>query len=438
MDTYPEIAIHIPQILFPHPGIDLQKWSVVACDQFTSQPGYWHQVEDLVGDAPSTLHLILPETYLEDGSRSQRIQAIHTAMRLYLEQNLFQSYRGMVLVERTVNGKTRHGLVLALDLEQYDFRPGARTLIRATEGTIMERLPPRIEIRQAAPLEVPHILVLIDDSQQTVIEPLVDQRNGLRQIYDFDLMLGGGHLTGWLVNENSSVLQVVEAFRKLADPSNFNTKYGLQANLGVLLFALGDGNHSFATAKAIWENIKGQVGKNHPARFAMVEVENIHDPGLEFEPIHRVLFNVQKELLAAFQTYFGQDFSLSSCSSPQEMISKVDLQEGGEQQIGIINAEGYSVLSIRHPLFNLPVGTLQAFLDTWKKNGGALKIDYVHGTETVLQLGSQPGNMGFYLPPMPKEDLFKTVLVDGALPRKTFSMGEAKEKRFYLECRAIT
>ena len=438
MRNYPEIGIQIADILLPKPGTDLTKWAVIACDQFTSQPEYWQQVEDMVGSAPSTFRLTLPEVYLETPEEPRRIESTQQAMQAYLAKDLLTAYEGLVYVERTVEGRTRRGLMLALDLERYDYNKGSQTLIRATEGTILERIPPRVRIRQGAALELPHILVLIDDPEKTVIEPVAAQRDHLAPVYDFELMLGSGHLRGYRVTDLAIEKQVVGALEKLADPQKFAQRYGVGADKGVLLFAMGDGNHSLATAKAIWEKLKPTVGMNHPARYALVEIENVHDEGLEFEPIHRVLFGVKQNVVEAMTAFYGGAIHFQSCKSAAEMVEVVDGQQGVEQAVGVISSAGYQVAWITKPTSNLPVGTLQVFLDGWLKNGGAEKIDYVHGEDVVCELGAQPGKLGFYLPGMPKSDLFKTVILDGALPRKTFSMGEAKEKRFYVEARKIT
>jgi hypothetical protein len=437
MKNYPHIAIQVPQILLPKAGTDLTKWAVIACDQFTSEPEYWRQVEQIVGEAPSTYNLVLPEVFLGTPQETERIQATRQAMQNYLDENLLQAQDGFVLVERRMGGKTRRGLMLALDLEQYDFTPGSQSLIRATEGTILERLPPRIKIRLGAPLELPHILVLIDDPHCTVIEPLLEKRNALQPLYDFELMLGSGHLAGWLVAQPDLQAQVTDALARLADPLDFSSRYGVGAGSGVLLFAMGDGNHSLATAKAIWEKMRPQVGPDHPSRYALVEIENVHDDGLSFEPIHRVLFDVKEDLQAAMQRHFGSAVSFTPCANQTEMIDQVTLQASSQQAVGVISAAGCGVATFNHPTSNLPVGTLQPFLDCWLQKGQASKIDYIHGDEIVYKLGSQPGNLAFYLPAMAKKDLFKTVILDGMLPRKTFSMGEAKEKRFYMEARRI-
>ncbi|MCE9644598.1 MAG: DUF1015 domain-containing protein [Chloroflexi bacterium] len=433
-----DIGIQIPQVHLPRKGTDLKKWAVIACDQFTSEPEYWHDVEKIVGDAPSTLNLTFPEVHLEKPGGEERIRNIQAAMRKYMEEGILQPHDGLIYVERTVSGRTRKGIILCLDLERYDYTRGSSSLIRATEGTIVDRLPPRIKIREGAAMELPHILVLIDDPKHTVIEPLSTAKSKLEKLYDFDLMLDSGHLAGYAVNSEFEN-QVVEALRGLADPKTFAAKYGIGADKPVLLFAMGDGNHSLATAKAIWEKMKPQVGMDHPARYALVEIENVHDDGLEFEPIHRVLFNLRKDLFAELKRTFGGNFSYSEVADGEEMIRRVDSAESGKQAIGLVGAgKRFGVIEIAHPSSNLAVGTIQSFLDVFLKEGGAEKIDYVHGEDVVERLALQPGNAGFYLAGMHKSELFKTVILDGALPRKTFSMGEAREKRFYMEARKIS
>ncbi len=437
MHTYPEIAIQAPDILLPRSGIELEKWAVIACDQFTSEPEYWQEVARIVGDAPSTLNLVLPEVYLGAPDEAARVQSIQQAMRAYLEQGIFHTHHGFILVERQAGGKTRTGLLLALDLECYDYNKGSQTLIRATEGTIIERLPPRMRIREGALLELPHILVLIDDPQRTVIEPLLHRKASLPVLYETDLMLGSGHVRGMAANDLISETHIVSALRALADPASFRARYGVGEDQGVLLFAMGDGNHSLATAKAIWEKMKPSVGMDHPARYALVEVENIHDEGLEFEPIHRVLFGVQGDPLAAMRAYFNGEVAAQPAETFAHLTEAVQAYRGPGQAFGMLGPQGCSLVTVQRPVSNLPVGSLQAFLDDWLKHGGAEKIDYVHGGEVVERLGAQPGNLGFYLPAMQKTELFRTVILDGALPRKTFSMGEARDKRFYLEARRI-
>ena len=440
MKILTDLGIQIPQVYLPKKGTDLTKWAVIACDQFTSQPEYWNEVEKIVAGAPSTLNLTFPEVYLEKPGGEERIKNIQTTMRRYMEDGILQPHDGLVYVERTVDGKTRKGIVLCLDLEAYDYNKGSSSLIRATEGTIVDRLPPRMKIREGASFELPHILVLIDDPKRTVIEPLGAAKSSLEQLYDFDLMFDSGHLSGYAVNDEFEN-KVIDALRGLAKPETFAEKYGIDKDQPVLLFAMGDGNHSLATAKAIWEKLKPQVGMDHPARYALVEIENVHDEGLEFEPIHRVLFGLKKDLFAELEKTFGANLTYKPVASAEEMIKAVDGARGEKQVIGLVGGGGsreFGLIEVASPSSNLPVGTIQAFLDVFLKNGGAEKIDYVHGEDVTVKLGSQPNNAGFYLPGMSKSDLFKTVILDGALPRKTFSMGEAHEKRFYMEARKIS
>ncbi len=437
MKIIPSLGFQIPEILLPHKDIDPQKWSVIACDQFTSEPGYWKEVAELVGDSPSTYHMILPEILLGTQEEESRLQSTQSAMRDYVKQGVFQSIHNLILVERKSSGKTRHGLMIALDLEHYDFNKGSQTLIRATEGTIIERLPPRIKIREKALLEMPHILVLIDDPDRTVIEPLVAEKDHFKRLYDFDLMLGSGHLSGYEIENPLTEQQVISALSRLADEGRFRERYAASKDNGLLLFAIGDGNHSLATAKSIWEKVKPHVPQDHPARFALVELENVHDEGLEFEPIHRILFNVKFSLIDSLKDYFQDQVSIQKHSSMAEVARAIHQQERDRHAFGYIDAELYAVITVDRPTHNLPVGTLQSFLDTYLQQGKAEKIDYVHGTKVVEEIGKLDGNASFFLPPMSKNDLFKTVVLDGALPRKTFSMGEAKDKRFYMECRLI-
>ena len=348
---------------------------------------------------------------------------------------------GFIVCKRTVNGHSRLGLVVALDLENYDYNKGATTLIRATEGTIVERIPPRLRIRRGAPIELPHILILIDDPEKTVIEPVYAkaQQSG-NKVYDFDLMQNGGHITGFFINEESElngIVDKIEALKKSVD------------GLAPLLFALGDGNHSFATAKANWEEIKKTLSKeeaeNHPARYALVELENLHDDGIEFEPIHRVLFNVSsRELAMLLRDKLAKHAEACDLTFS---FDKAEWKETIEEYRAYKNvhvipfaAQGYyGTFNVLNPEAQLEVGSLQTALDELMKEIGIEKsqLDYVHGDDVVLEKASQKGNMGFFLPAMPKSKLFTTVMREGALPRKTFSMGEAHEKRYYLECRNI-
>ena len=445
--NFESIALQVPRILLPGEGADLKKWAVVACDQYTSQPEYWNAVGRFVGESPSTLNITLPEVYLESPDVGERIKSINATMRRYVSQGLLEPQEpGFMLVERTVaHGKIRRGLVAALDLERYDYAKDSTTLIRATEGTIIERLPPRIKVREHAPVESPHIMVLIDDPGRTVIEPLFEKNYPLA--YDTDLMMDSGHIRGRLVSVRQDIESVARALEALGSQESFNVRYGVTGR-PVLLYALGDGNHSFATAKVIWENLKKTAADKseimrHPARYALVELVNIHDEGLEFEPIHRVVFSVDlQDLLGrmdAFCRARGSVFSWHKVDSRSEMHSKAAaLARPGLHAVAFVAGSTMGLLCVDKPALTLEVATLQSFLDEYLKEKPEARIDYIHGADVVWELGSQPGNIGFGLPVLSKSDFFRTVILDGALPRKTFSMGEAHEKRFYLECRKIT
>jgi hypothetical protein len=437
MRNYPSVGVQIPDIYIPSAGIDLTKWAVIACDQFTSQPEYWNDVKRIVNGQPSTINLILPEIYLGTPEENELISCSKRMMRKYLTQKILHPLEGMVFIERSSHSGTRYGLLLALDLERYDFNTGAKSLIRSTEGTILNRLPPRIRIRENANLELPHILVLIDDPQQSVIEPIKEHIALLTKIYDFELMLDSGHLRGYLIDHLEIEKNIIKSLGKLADVSTYHQKYHLKNDEQVLLFAVGDGNHSLATAKSVWDNKKAGLSVDHPLRYALVEIENIHDEGLQFEPIHRVIFGIKKDLREAMQEFFDGTIHFKSCNNTKEMIQFVKGGQIGEQRVGLVTSSFQDVVNFEKPLSNLTVGTLQMFLDDFLHKGGADHIDYLHGEEAFLKISQQQTNYGFYLPVLDKNELFRTVILDGSLPRKTFSMGEAKDKRFYLESRKI-
>ncbi len=446
---YKNLGITIPSVLLPSKEINMNKWSVVACDQYTSEPEYWLEVENLVGDNPSTLHLTFPEVYLESGNEESRIRNINNNMKKYIADNILVEQKPcLILADRkTFHSKSRKGIILAVDLDKYDYSPGSQTLIRATEGTVIDRLPPRIKIRENAILELPHVMLLIDDPDKTVIEPLANKTDIFQKIYDFELMMNGGHIKGYKIDNQDIINDFANALSRLATLDNFKAKYNTGENKGVLLFAVGDGNHSLASAKGHWEKIKAGLTKeerdNHPARFALAEVVNIHDEGLNFEPIHRVVFNANPDnLLGNLKKFWGEDnCSVENFDSQESMFGEVSNMRDktpNSHIIGFTSSEGFGAVIIKNPKHNLEVGSLQIFLDKFSKDNATVKIDYIHGEEVVTKLGSAKNNMGFYLPTMSKHDLFKTVIQDGVLPRKTFSMGEAEEKRFYLECRKIS
>ena len=426
MDKRFEQAAFFPaDILLPQVS-EMEKWPVVACDQFTSQPEYWENAEKIVGDAPSALRLVLPEAYLNSAEVNSRIAAINASMERYLADGVFKTLPdSLIYLERTQSDdRVRHGLIGCIDLEQYDFAPGSGALIRATEGTVLERIPPRVRVREHAPLELPHVMLLIDDPNGTVIEPLAGETGRMETLYDTELMLGGGHVKGWrLTDEQMS--RAAAALNALKSPEVMAEKYGM-VGAAPLLFAVGDGNHSLATAKACYEKLKKETPEAQwaslPARYALVEVVNLHDDALTFEPIHRVLFHVDgQDLWAAFRAFYPAAHTGVGMGHTVEVCGQ-----------GLDGA-----WTVPAPSAQLAVGTLQAFLDDYCKRRPEVEIDYIHGDDVARKLGSQPGNLGFLLPPMGKDQLFRTVMTDGVLPRKTFSMGEAQDKRYYLEARKI-
>ncbi len=383
------------------PTVDLPRWSVIACDQYTSEPDYWQRAEAIVGDAPSTLRITLPEIYLNDRPE-QRIAAINATMTRYLDEGVFRACPdSLMYIERETSAGLRRGLLGVIDLEEYDYRPGSHTLIRATEQTVVERIPPRVAIRRDAPLELPHVLLLTDDPARTVIEPLAAQKARFAQAYDFDLMLGGGHIAGWQVDA-AAAERVDAALRALVSGQD-----------DPLLFAVGDGNHSLATAKECY-----RLSGNPLSRYALVEVVNIHDPSIQFEPIYRVLFSADAADVTA------------------ALRAALDGDAADGQAVTVVSAAGEETLSLR-PTSKLPVGTLQAFLDDYLAAHPDVRIDYIHGADTLRTLARQEGAVGFLFEGMGKSDLFPAIRADGSLPRKTFSMGHAADKRYYLEARAI-
>jgi hypothetical protein len=432
-----QTCFRIPQILLPRPGIDLAKWAVVACDQYTSEPDYWRRVAAEVGDAPSTLHLIFPEACLGAPDARERIGRIQAAMRRYRDEGLLRERPGAIYVERTLGSRVRRGLLLELDLESYDFGRDSTSPIRPTEGTMVERLAPRIAVRRGAAVEVPHVLVLIDDPEGTVIEPLAAVRGELERLYETGLMEGGGHVAGYAVDA-ARAERMAQALRDLAEPGAFARRYGVPDGTPPMLFAVGDGNHSLATAKACWDAIKATAGPDDPARFALVEVENIHDPALNIEPIHRLLFGVAGDLRQALAADFGDRVSCTGVPTAAAMRERVSMARRGWHAAGLVEPGGrFSVVEVARPASTLAVGTFQTFLDRLLARGGAREVDYVHGDDALERLSAAPGCAGIHLPPLDKGDLLRMVVREGPLPRKAFSMGEAQEKRFYLEARLL-
>ena len=397
-------------------------WSCVACDQYTSQPAYWESADATASDSPSTLRLIIPEVYLAE--TETRKPNVLSAMEDYLKHVLVAHPHTMILVERTLrSGETRWGLVGAVDLLTYDYRKGADSLIRATEATVAERIPARTTIRRDAPVELPHVMMLIDDRQKTVIEPLAVVKDTLAPAYDHDLMQNSGHLKGYFLTP-ALMEQVDAALAALITPEAMAERYGREG-LAPLLFAVGDGNHSLATAKTAYEELKAKIGAEaaakHPARYALVEVVNLHDPALDFEPIYRVVMGADDaDLLTALRAYCEKN------GNPDLPHADFTAVIGGSEVI----------LSLPSTHVE-PVGTLQQFLDEYLKTHPEMEVDYIHDESSLRALAEAEGTVGFLFRGMEKGDLFPAIVAGGPLPRKTFSMGHARDKRYYLEARKI-
>ena len=420
MRTIKDLGFAVPDILIPQQGTDFKKWAVIACDQYTSEPEYWESCEKEVGDAPSTLNLVLPEVYLGTDKETVKLGSIAQTARKYLDEGILSSLgTGFILVDRATElHPSRKGLMAAIDLEGYSFEPGNKNICRATEGTVLSRIPPRVRIRANSPLELPHIMILIDDPEGLTIEKAFSMaaEEGLKPLYDTDLMLGSGHITGTFIEDGTPIAKsIVDGLTAIKARSSTG-----------LLFLVGDGNHSLASAKAHWENVRKGLAEeekaDHPARFALAEVVNIHDKGLDFEPIHRVFFGLSREtFLKEAEEFFKDNGFRTDCSEGQTFVVT------GEKDITV---------SLSNPPHSLAAGSLQLFIDAMLSKNPSFTVDYIHGEDSVRSLAKGDAT-GILLPAISKDTFFATVDKNGVFPRKTFSMGEAFEKRFYLEARKI-
>lgn len=407
-DGFRGLGIRPTDLLLPRAAYLDRRWPVVALDQYTSQPEIWLAAEREVGDHPSTLRMVVPEAFLDEAEA--RGEKVYRAMRDYLARDIFEPLKdSFVLVERATQSGKRVGLVLGIDLEEYDYAEGSQSLIRATEQTVLERIPPRLKVRERSALEVSHVMLLVDDPADSLLGPLYQKRASLKKVYDLPLMMDGGHISGWQVTDDgdhAGLARAVRALKALKKP-------------GELLFAVGDGNHSLAAAKASWEKQKEGLNEaqreGHPARYAMVELVNLHSPALLFEPIHRMVFGADTMKLLEILAPLG----------PEESMRSPDLV--------LVGAENDLPLTLRKKGEGLVIADVQKLLDE-----AGLPLDYVHGEEALRDIRGKHGGTGILMPDFPKGGLFPTVQRDGRLPRKTFSMGEANEKRFYLEARRIT
>jgi hypothetical protein len=417
-------------ILLPSEQIPLEKWGCIACDQFTSDRDYWQKAEAAAAGSPSTLNMILPEVYLEDGDADARIEKIHATMDDYARNVLTRAVDGFVYVERTEqSGKVRQGLVGMVDLEAYSYRRGEKCTVRPSESTVESRIPPRMKVRTGAALETPHIMMLADDPGCTLIEPIGEKKEQLRKVYEGDLMLNGGHIAGWAVEDPALLAQIDSALNVLGSQEAFDTRYPQAKGGAPLTLAVGDGNHSLASAKACWEELKKTLTPEqqltHPARWCLAEVCNVHSPAIEIEPIHRVLFNVDCGAVL-----------LALIAWSDSNMAGICFGDSKQQAFTLAGPHVSNVLSFEDPVAPLTVGTVDEFIEYFMARHSEARVDYVHDEPAVRALTRQ-GGVAFLLPPFEKSDLFKGIVMGGVLPRKTFSMGHAEEKRYYIECRRI-
>lgn len=439
MKTISELGLRVPEILLPK-NIDLQSWSVIACDQYTQDRDYWKKVSEAAGNKPSTLNLILPEVYLNDGDKAERIEKIRQTMKSYLDGGVFEEARkAFVYLERTTAfGRTRKGLVAQIDLETYEWKPFSKANIRATEATIVDRIPPRKEIRKGAPLELPHIMLLVNDKDDLLVGGAGKlAHDGRKALYQGNLMCNGGCISGWALESASDLEYITAALNKIAEAN-------ASSDGSTFLFAVGDGNHSLATAKAVWDEYKAELlagGASqeelaeNPVRFALIEIVNIYDIGLTFEPIHRVIFNSDADALIS-KLASELNGKVKEISSPEELEKAV---KASHADFGFVykkdGSQKFVLLSTE--IKELAVARFQPLVDEFLKASDKAEIDYIHGSEEVFRLGAKENALAILLPPIAKDSFFETINGRGPLPRKSFSMGEADEKRFYLECRKL-
>lgn len=407
-------VISIPEILLPQ-GVNMSKWAVVACDQFTSEPFYWQSLETYINGEKSAFNLVYPEIYLHD-KREERIQNIASAMDQYIREGLFEKVFGIVLMERHVGHETRAGILVQIDLDAYDWRR-VRVPVRATEDTILERLPVRVDIRKSAKIELPHAIVLIDDREKSVIEPLIARKSTLKKLYDFDLNMDGGHITGYLADNPEEIIEKINA---LSDKDLQIKKYGYDAGIHM---AVGDGNHSIAAAKLYWEGLKGALTEKeretHPARYLLCEMVNLYGGGMEFQPIHRAVFGAGEDFIKGFQRRIEENGSkIASCS--------LSLFSGGSDKLITAACEASSLIK-----------TVQEYIEEELKKDASLSVDYIHNGERLKEVIRKKGGVGILLPSFPREELFNYVVNIGNLPKKAFSIGEPEHKRYYLEAKFI-
>jgi uncharacterized protein (DUF1015 family) len=430
------LGFEIPSVLLPKNTLpDLQKWAVIACDQFTQDHGFWDKIKTYSSGSPSTLNMIFPEVFLPDGDAQARIKDIHSTMKRYMNEGVFgEPKHGFIYIERdTPFKKKRRGLIAAIDLEKYDWKSDSRPLIRSTEGTVPERLPPRMDIRRGAPLEIPHVLLLIDDDTDSLLPAIAERAKKEAPVYNTPLMMNAGNVTGWFLDAQTDLSFIADKLDELCGRSL--KRYNQQEPF---LFAAGDGNHSLAAAKGIWEEYKAANGlTTHPCRYALVEIENIYDPAIQFEPIHRLVLGAGFDEVVSILSSLPH-FSIRDIENEKDLLRHCErLPEADEyfaaNYFGIVCEGRYAL--IETSAAGIATACLQPLLD--RKLREDLSIDYIHDTEELIRLACEKQAAGILLPPVKKSGLFETVAGFGPLPRKSFSMGHSLEKRFYLECRQL-
>lgn len=403
--------VKIPKILIPNSKVDLEKWATIACDQFCARPKYWEALSEIVGESPSTLKITCPEIYINKGDLDKRIEDVQKEMTSYVEQGLFNEYENFVLVEREVeNGRKRVGVMIAIDLDGYNWER-VRVPIRATEGTLVERLPVRIKIRNKAPLELPHAIILIDNPEKDIIEPIYNDRDKLEKLYDFELNMGGGRIAGYKI-ENSK--EIIEKLDGLLDEKVQISKYGIDAGIQ---FAVGDGNHSIATAKVMWEELKKSLTQeereNHPARYMLVEMVNLYGEGMDFKPIHRLIYNPTEDFLPGLKNALNGEGRLKILANGLEEYISCPLKA------------------------SLAISGVQNYIENYLKNNPTVEVEYVHNEEHLVDALKECDGLGIVMPEFPNAELVNFVVNVGNLPKKAFSIGEPEHKRYYLECKSI-
>jgi hypothetical protein len=437
------LGIEIPSILLPQ-NSNLQKWAVIACDQFTQDRVFWDKVKTYSSGSPSTLNLIFPEVFLPDGEAETRIKNIHSTMKCYMNEGVFgESKQGFIYIERdTPYQENRRGLIAAIDLEKYEWKSDSRPLIRCTEGTVAARLPPRMDIRRGAPLELPHVLLLIDDDTDSLLPAIAECVKKEEPVYDTPLMMDAGNVKGWFLDAQTDLTFIADRLDELYNRSV--KRYG--GGSEPFLFAAGDGNHSLAAAKGIWEEYKAANGHraasgltDHPCRYALVEIENIYDPAIQFEPIHRLVLGAGFDEIVSILSSLP-DFSIRNVENKDEIVRHCEKLPGVDGYLaanyfGIVCEGRYAL--IETSATGIATACLQPLLDKKLQEAGRLSIDYIHDTEELIRLACEKKAAGILLPPVKKSGLFETVARFGPLPRKSFSMGHSVEKRFYLECRQL-